>query len=43
MDVVWVTQVRIGAVINMDIEDVNGCNGSLVNSFMELAKGWSQP
>lgn len=36
-------RARIGAIINIDTEDVRGRRGSLVNSFMASAMGWSSP
>lgn len=34
---------RIGATINMEGEDVSGRSGSLMNSFIASAMGWSRP
>ena len=34
---------RMGAIINIAIEDVRGRRGSLVNSFTASAIGWSKP
>lgn len=34
---------RMGAIVNMVADDVNGCRGSLVNSFTASAIGWSRP
>lgn len=34
---------RIGAKMNMVIEEVRGRNGSLVNSFTASAIGWRRP
>lgn len=36
-------RARIGAIINMVVEDVAGRRGSLVNSLIASAKGWSKP
>ena len=36
-------KARIGAIMNMEIEDVAGRRGSLVNSFRASAMGWSRP
>lgn len=36
-------RARIGAVMNMDTEDVSGRRGSLVNSFTASAIGWRSP
>lgn len=36
-------KARIGAIINMDTEDVRGRRGSLVKSFTASAIGWSSP
>lgn len=34
---------RIGAIMNMVMDDVRGRKGSLVNSFTASAIGWSRP
>lgn len=34
---------RTGATINMEGDDVSGRSGSLINSFMASAMGWSRP
>lgn len=34
---------KIGAIINMEMDDVRGRRGSLVNSFRASAMGWSSP
>lgn len=36
-------RARIGAIINMDGEDVDGRKGSLINSFTASAAGWRSP
>lgn len=36
-------RARIGAIINMDIDNVHGYNGSLINTLMASAVGWSRP
>lgn len=36
-------RARIGAMMNMDVEDVSGRSGSLVKSFRASAIGWSRP
>ena len=36
-------RARIGAKINIEIEDVAGRNGSLIKSLMASAIGWSRP
>lgn len=36
-------RARIGAIINMNMEDVRGRRGSLVKSFTASAIGWSRP
>lgn len=35
----YVVRARMGAIMNMDIEDVTGQRGSLVTSFMVSAVG----
>ena len=32
-------RARIGAITNMEVEDVAGCSGSLMNSLISLAMG----
>lgn len=32
-----------GAIINREIDEVRGLRGSLMNSFIASAKGWSKP
>lgn len=34
---------RIGAIMNIVVEDVRGCRGSLINSFTASAIGWRSP
>lgn len=34
---------RIGAAMNIEIDDVSGRSGSFVNSFTASAIGWSNP
>jgi hypothetical protein len=36
-------RARIGAIMNMVMDDVSGRNGSLVNSFTASAIGWRSP
>ena len=36
-------RAKIGAMINMVVDDVDGCSGSLVNSLIASAIGWSRP
>ena len=36
-------RARIGAMINMDVDDVSGCSGSLMNSLRASAMGCSKP
>lgn len=36
-------RARIGARINIEIEDVAGRSGSLIKSLMASAIGWSRP
>lgn len=36
-------RARIGAIINMVMDDVRGRKGSLVNSFTASAIGWRRP
>lgn len=36
-------RARIGAMMNIVVEDVAGRRGSLVNSLIASAKGWSRP
>lgn len=36
-------RARIGARINIDIEDVRGRKGSFVKSFTASAIGWRRP
>lgn len=36
-------RARDGAIINRAMEDVKGLRGSLMNSFMASANGWSRP
>lgn len=36
-------RAREGAVMNKKIEEVIGLRGSLMNSFMASANGWSRP
>lgn len=36
-------RARIGAMMNINIEDVRGRRGSLVKSFTASAMGWSRP
>ena len=36
-------KAKMGAMINMEVEDVAGCRGSLVNSLIASAIGWSRP
>lgn len=36
-------RARIGAIMNMVIDDVRGRKGSLVNSFTASAIGWRRP
>lgn len=36
-------RARIGAMMNMDGEEVRGRSGSLMNSFRASAMGWSSP
>lgn len=36
-------RARMGAIMNIDTDDVNGRSGSLVNSFTASAIGWSSP
>lgn len=36
-------RARIGAMMNIVVEDVRGCRGSLVNSLIASAIGWRSP
>lgn len=36
-------RARIGAIINMVVDDVSGCSGSLVNSLTASAIGCNRP
>lgn len=36
-------RARIGAMMNINMEDVRGRRGSLVKSFTASAMGWSRP
>lgn len=36
-------KAREGAIINRAMEDVRGLRGSLMNSFIASANGWSRP
>ena len=36
-------RAKMGAMINMEVEDVAGRRDSLVNSLIASAKGWSRP
>ena len=36
-------RAKMGAMINVEVEDVAGRRGSLVNSLIASAKGWSRP
>lgn len=36
-------KARIGAIINIVIDDVRGRKGSLINSFTASAIGWRRP
>jgi len=36
-------RARVGAIINSIIDDVKGFRGSLMNSFIASANGWSRP
>ena len=36
-------RARIGAMINMDVDDVSGCSGSLRNSLRASVMGCSRP
>lgn len=36
-------RARIGAMMNMDVDDVSGCSGSLINSLRASAIGCSRP
>lgn len=36
-------RAKIGAIMNMNVEDVRGRRGSLVKSFTASAMGWSRP
>lgn len=36
-------RARIGAMMNIDVEEVDGRKGSLVKSFMASAMGWRSP
>lgn len=36
-------RARMGAIINMEMEDVKGRRGSLVKSLIASAIGWSSP
>lgn len=36
-------RARIGAMMNMVVDEVSGRRGSLVNSFRASAMGWSSP
>lgn len=36
-------RARVGAIIKRIIEDVEGLRGSLINSFIASANGWSRP
>ncbi len=36
-------RARIGAIMNMEIEEVRGRSGSLVNSLTASAMGWRSP
>lgn len=36
-------RARMGAIMNIVMEDVSGRKGSLVNSFTASAIGWSRP
>ena len=36
-------RAKMGAMINMEVEVVAGRRGSLVNSLIALAMGWSRP
>lgn len=36
-------RARIGAIMNIEIEDVSGRRGSLVNSLTASAMGWRSP
>lgn len=36
-------RARIGAMINMEVDDVSGCSGSLINSLRASAIGCSRP
>ena len=36
-------KARIGAMINIEIDDVGGCSGSLINNLTESAMDCSNP
>lgn len=36
-------RAKIGAMMNMVVDDVDGCSGSLVNNLIASAIGWSRP